>query len=92
MSQTPSSSAELLRGEGLPNFGAITPDLVRSAIPLLLAELEQRLEDIENDLLQAGPITWERLMPPLQQIGERLRWSWGVVGHLLGVCNTERSA
>ena len=27
-------------------------------------------------------------MGPLQQLGERLRWSWGVVGHLLGVCNT----
>ena len=89
MSQTTSSSAELLRGEGLPNFGAITPDLVKAGIPLLLSDLEQRLEDIENNLLQGGPITWERLMPPLQQIGERLRWSWGVVGHLLGVCNTK---
>ena len=24
----------------------------------------------------------------MQQLGERLRWSWGVVNHLLMVCNT----
>ena len=27
-------------------------------------------------------------MPALQRIGERLRWSWGVVSHLNGVCNS----
>ena len=27
-------------------------------------------------------------MQPLQAIGERLRWSWGVVSHLNGVCNS----
>ena len=27
-------------------------------------------------------------MVPLQQIGESLRWSWGVVSHLNGVCNS----
>ena len=27
-------------------------------------------------------------MEPMQRIGERLRWSWGVISHLNGVCNT----
>jgi oligopeptidase A len=27
-------------------------------------------------------------MDPLHHLGERLRWSWGVVSHLNGVCNT----
>ena len=27
-------------------------------------------------------------MDPLHHLGERLRWSWGVVNHLNGVCNT----
>ena len=27
-------------------------------------------------------------MSPLQQLGERLRWSWGVVCHLNAVCNS----
>jgi oligopeptidase A len=27
-------------------------------------------------------------MQPLHLLGERLRWSWGVVSHLNGVCNT----
>ncbi|MFM8277793.1 MAG: M3 family peptidase, partial [Cyanobium sp.] len=27
-------------------------------------------------------------MDPLHRLGERLRWSWGVVSHLNSVCNT----
>ena len=27
-------------------------------------------------------------MTPLHLLGERLRWSWGVVSHLNGVCNS----
>ena len=57
-------------------------------MPQLLAELEQQLEALETSLTQGGSSSWDQLMAPLQQLGERLRWSWGVVGHLLGVCNT----
>ena len=27
-------------------------------------------------------------MEPIQGLGEQLRWSWGVVSHLNGVCNS----
>ena len=88
MPQTLSPSAELLRGEGLPNYQAISPEAVGEAMPQLLAELEQQLEALETSLKQGGSSSWDQLMGPLQRLGERLRWSWGVVGHLLGVCNT----
>ena len=88
MPQTLSPSAELLRGEGLPNYQAISPEAVGEGMPQLLAELEQQLEELETSLKQGGSSSWDQLMGPLQQLGERLRWSWGVVGHLLGVCNT----
>ena len=88
MPQTLSPSAELLRGEGLPNYQAISPEAVGEGMPQLLAELEQQLEALETSLKQGGSSSWDQLMGPLQQLGERLRWSWGVVGHLLGVCNT----
>ncbi|MEB3240882.1 MAG: M3 family metallopeptidase [Synechococcus sp.] len=88
MPQTLSPSAELLRGEGLPNYQAISPEAVGEAMPQLLAELEQQLEALETSLTQGGSSSWDQLMAPLQRLGERLRWSWGVVGHLLGVCNT----
>ena len=89
---TPSA---LLRGEGLPEFEAITPELVETSIPELLKELQAELNALEAFLEQRldqaaadRPIRWSELMDPLQHLGERLRWSWGVVSHLHGVCNT----
>ncbi|MGL6134891.1 MAG: M3 family metallopeptidase [Prochlorococcaceae cyanobacterium] len=90
----------LLSGEGLPLFEAITPEQVDSAIPALLAELSDELSRLEAQLEarlsahggesdQPRPaIGWEHLMDPLHHLEERLRWSWGVVSHLHGVCNT----
>ena len=77
MSQTSSFPAELLRGDGLPKFSAISAASVQDAIPQLLKGLGEQLDAIEADLQGEGPITWAMLMPPLHQIGERLRWSWG---------------
>ncbi|MCP9888808.1 M3 family metallopeptidase [Cyanobium sp. ATX 6A2] len=86
----------LLSGEGLPLFEAITPEQVDSAIPALLAELSDELSRLEARLGVHGgesdqprpAIGWEDLMDPLHHLEERLRWSWGVVSHLHGVCNT----
>jgi oligopeptidase A len=86
------SVPELLRGEGLPRYEAITPEAVSAHIPTLMAELEAELAALEQGLertLAAGtPLDWGQLMDPLQRLGERLRWSWGVVSHLNGVCNS----
>ena len=82
----------LLAGEGLPTFEAITPDQVTSHIPELLGQLESELDQLEATLAQAleqgRPLGWHEVMDPLHRLGERLRWSWGVVSHLNGVCNT----
>jgi oligopeptidase A len=32
--------------------------------------------------------TWSGLVEPLERLGERLTWSWGVVSHLMGVKNS----
>ena len=89
---TTSSRPALLKGRGLPEYAAITPDQVSAEIPGLLkaletdfAALEQQLQDQLN---QGQTLDWEAVMPPLQTIGERLRWSWGVVSHLNAVCNS----
>ena len=82
----------LLEGHGLPCFEQITPDLVRQDIPVLLSQLEQQFTELETTLqsrLDSGAsISWEEVMQPMQRIGERLRWSWGVISHLNGVCNS----
>ncbi len=94
------NQAPLLTGEGLPPFEAITAEQVESAIPTLLAELNDELSRLEGQLEQcldgaAGEhpaprpaIGWADVMDPLHHLEERLRWSWGVVSHLHGVCNT----
>ena len=88
------SCSPLLVGQGLPQFTAITPEQVDQAIPQLLAELGAELDSLEAALAgrldspQGEPLRWAELMDPLHQLGERLRWTWGVVTHLNGVCNT----
>jgi oligopeptidase A len=92
MTSTLQSPPALLAGEGLPRFEAITPDQVRAHIPELLNGLQAELERLETDLAAAAaasrPLSWAEVMDPLQRLGERLRWSWGVVSHLNGVCNS----
>ncbi|QPN63286.1 M3 family metallopeptidase [Synechococcus sp. CBW1004] len=82
----------LLQGEGLPPFEAITPEQVSDHIPELLEDLEGELAGLETRLEAAlseqRPLGWQEVMEPLQRLEERLRWSWGVVSHLHGVCDT----
>ena len=42
---------------------------------------------VEEALAAGKPLAWNSVMDPLHRLGERLRWSWGVVSHLNGVCN-----
>jgi oligopeptidase A len=92
MSPTLEAPPALLAGEGLPRFEAITPDQVDRHMPELMAQLEGELDRLERDLEAAlatdRPLAWEAVMDPLHRLGERLRWSWGVVSHLQGVCNS----
>jgi oligopeptidase A len=97
MSPSAVALPEILRGEGLPVFEAITPATVTAHIPGLIAELEADLSQLETRLEQrlsaiasdgSQLLRWQELMDPLQRLGERLRWSWGVVSHLNGVCNS----
>ncbi|CAK6692694.1 Oligopeptidase A [Cyanobium usitatum str. Tous] len=89
---TLSAPLPLLVGQGLPPFDAITPEQVGQAIPALLSELNESLSALEASLElrlgQSESPRWEEVMEPLHKLGERLRWSWGVVSHLNGVCNT----
>ena len=86
------SRPALLAGAGLPQFELITPEQVSQHIPELMAELEHELSSLEARLADldrsAQTPDWPAVMEPLHRLNERLRWSWGVVGHLNGVCNT----
>ena len=92
MSTASLSQPPLLAGAGLPSFEAITPEQVSVHIPELLESLEQQLSELESHLQQAldqdRPLGWSEVMDPLHRLEERLRWSWGVVSHLHGVCDS----
>jgi oligopeptidase A len=74
----------LLIGKGLPPFDAIKPEHVVPAITQLLAKLEEELVSLEH---QVTP-TWSDLVEPLDRLTEGISWSWGIVGHLMGVKNS----
>ncbi|HCF29571.1 MAG TPA: peptidase M3 [Cyanobacteria bacterium UBA11049] len=74
----------LLIGKGLPPFATIKPEHVEPAMTQLLAELETELTNLESTVQS----TWSGLVEPLDRLTERLRWSWGIVGHLMGVKNS----
>jgi len=81
---TASTDNPLLIGRGLPPFDAIVPEHVVPAMQQLLRDLEGDLAALEAN---AAP-TWEGLVEPLTALQERLGWSWGIVGHLMGVKNS----
>ena len=74
----------LLIGKGLPPFEAIKPEQAVPAMTQLLAELDEELASLEA---QVTP-TWSGLVEPLDRLGDRFSWSWGVLGHLMGVKNS----
>ncbi len=74
----------LLIGTGLPPFESIKPEDVVPAMMELLTELKQELTSLEATVKP----TWNELVKPLQQLVERLYWSWGIVAHLMGVKNS----
>jgi oligopeptidase A len=74
----------LLIGQGLPPFDAITPAHVVPGITQLLSELDSELTKLEAEVIP----TWPGLVDPLDRLTDRLSWSWGAVGHLMGVKNS----
>jgi oligopeptidase A len=74
----------LLIGKGLPPFEQIKPEQIVPAITQILAELDEKLADLEANLTPS----WDGLVEPLTKIEERLTWSWSIVGHLMGVKNS----
>ena len=79
----------LLLGEGLPPYGQFTPEAIGAGMPELLRQLEAALARHEATLTALAAPSWEQVMEPLHAIEERLRWAWGAVNHLMGVCDSE---
>ena len=75
----------LLDFSGLPRFAEFKPEHVASAVDQLLAENRALLAGL---LAGTTPATWENLVDPLEDGGERLGRAWGQVAHLNAVMNS----
>jgi oligopeptidase A len=69
----------------LPRFDLLESRHVEPGIRTLLSELSTELDELEAGLAP----TWSGLIEPLEAISERLGYAWGLVGHLLGVRNSD---
>jgi oligopeptidase A len=75
----------LLDFSDLPQFEAIKPDHIGSAIDSLMAQCRNVITDLETQKAQA---TWENVVMPLEDATEKLGRAWGIVGHLNAVVDT----
>jgi len=78
------SQNPLLQCSGLPPFDQIKPEQVEPAFNHLLKQLEQELATLEVNLQP----TWSDLVEPLENLTEKLNWSWNILNHLMGVKNS----
>ncbi len=69
----------------LPRFDLFRPEHVAPGIRGLLAELEEQLSALESSLEPS----WAGLVAPLEEISDRFGYAWGLVGHLMGVQNSD---
>lgn len=81
---TTTTENPLLIGKGLPPFAEIKLEQIVPAMTQLLAQVDQELTELEAKVQP----TWSGLVEPLDRLNERLTWSWGIVGHLMGVKNS----
>ena len=76
----------------LPEFKKFTPDIICKQFPDVLEKIRNDFKDIEKNLsnyLLQNDLNWEKVINPLNEVNEILRWSWGVVSHLNAVNNSE---
>ncbi len=75
----------LLDTSGLPRFADFDPAQVTPAIDTLLAGNREGIAAIAAD---PAPPTWDGFVLPLEDLSDRLRRAWGLVGHLNAVVNS----
>ena len=76
----------------LPEFKKFTPENISNQFPVVLEKLTEDFKTIEKNLsnyLIQNNLNWDKVINPLNEVNEILRWSWGVISHLNAVNNSE---
>jgi len=76
----------------LPQFKKFTPEIISKQLPVVLENITEEFKNIEKNLsnyLIQNDLNWDKVINPLNEVNEILRWSWGVISHLNAVNNSE---
>jgi len=76
----------------LPEFKKFTPENINKEFPNIIEKINldfKNIEDFLRDYLKQKSLDWEKVINPLNEVNEVLRWSWGVISHLNAVNNSE---
>ena len=76
----------------LPEFKKFTSDRINQELPKVIEKINQDFTNIEQFLsnyLNHKNLDWEKVINPLNEVNEVLRWSWGVINHLNAVNNSK---
>ena len=81
----------LLVQEDLPKFGSITADAVKPAVAETLEALERQFQSLEKTLAdgEAAEASYEDVIEAMEKLEAPVEYAWGVVGHLMGVKNSD---
>ena len=76
---------EFFQTSGFPDFALLTPSAAREALPVLLERASAAVDALEKDIRPG----WDGLMAALHDATRPAMRAWGLVSHLLSVCNSE---
>lgn len=80
------SQNSLLSDATFPIFNQITPEQIKPAIDTLLAQNRTTL----STLLPTEKPSWDNLIAPLDEMGDKLVHAWSIVKHLKSVTHSEK--
>ena len=75
----------------IPDFKKFTPENINKEFPNVIEKINLDFKNIEGFLfnyVNQKQLDWEKVINPLEEVNEVLRWSWGVISHLNAVNNS----
>lgn len=89
LSSVASTDNPLLKFDGLPRFDVIDATHVKPGVSETLATLEEKFAELEKTLSEKETPSYSDVVEAMEQLEDPVEYTWGVVGHLMGVKNSD---